>query len=110
MDEAEIEIWLRLLKALKKAIEESKNLVKIFATARMNVDIFRQFETFPRVELQPDDNIDDISRFVKAKLQSSIEDGRLLDGDVPDKLKFEICDILCKRSRGMCAHHDHWHN
>ena len=70
------------------------------------MDIFRQFETFPRIELQPDDNIDDINWFVKAKLQSTINDGPLLDGDVPEKLKVEIFDVLCKRSRGMCAHHD----
>ena len=109
LDEVQTETRLRLLKALKNVIEESKNLVKIFATARMDVDIFRQFETFPRIELQPDDNIDDINRFVKAKLQSTINDGLLLDGDVPEKLKAEIFDVLCMRSRGMYAHHDHWH-
>ena len=75
----------------------------------MDIDILRQFETFPRIELQPDDNIGDINQFVKTKLQSTIDDGLLLDGDVPDKLKIEIRDVLCKRSRGMCAHHGPWH-
>ena len=108
LDEVETESRIRLLMALKNAIEKSKNLVKIFATARMDIDIFRQFETFPRIELQPDDNIGDINRFVKTKLQSTIDDGLLLCGNVPDKLTIEICDVLCRRSRGMCAHHDRW--
>ena len=109
LDEVEAETRLLLLKALKDIIEKSKNLVKIFATTRMDIDILRQFETFPRIELQPD-NTGDINQFVKMKLQSTIDDRLLLDGDVPDKLKIEICDVLCKRSRGMCAHHDHWHS
>ena len=67
----------------------------------MDIDILRQLEMFPRIELQPDDNISDINRFVETKLQSIIDDGLLLEGDVPDELKVEICDVLCKRSRGM---------
>ena len=110
LDEVETETRLLLLKALKDVIEKSKNLVKIFATTRMDIDILRQFESFPRIELQPDDNIGDISQFVKARLQSTIDDRLLLDGDVPDNLKVKICDVLCKRSKGMCAHHDHWHS
>ena len=109
LDEVETGTRHLLLKALKDVIEKSKNLVKIFATTRMDTDILQQFEMFPRIELQPDDNIDDIGRFVKTKLQSTISDGLLLHGDVPDKLKVEICNVLCERARGMCAHHDYWH-
>ena len=108
LDEVKTKTWLALLKALKNIIEKSKNLVKIFATTRMDTDILRQFEMFPRIELQPDDNIGDINQFVEAKLQSTIDDGLLLEGDVPDKLKVEICDVLCNRSKGMYAHHDHF--
>ena len=98
-----------MLKALRNVIAKSKILVKIFVTTRMDTDILLQFEKFPRIEFQLDNNIDDINQFMKTKLQSTIDDGLLLDGDVPDKLKVEICDVLCKRSRGMYAHHDHWH-
>ena len=105
LDEVETETRLLLLKALKNTIEKSKNLVKVFATTRMDTDILRQFAIFPRIELLPDDNIDDINLFVETKLQSAIDDGLLLQGDVSDELKDEICDALCKRSRGMYAHH-----
>ena len=104
LDEVEIDTRLLLLKALINIIEKSKNLVKIFATTRMDTDILRQFEEFPMIELQPDDNISDIAQFVKTKVQSTINDCKLLDGDVPDRLKVEICDVLCKRSRGMWVH------
>ena len=104
MDEVETKSRLSLLKALKYIIEKSKNLVKVFATTRMDIDILLQFDKFPSIELQPDDNIDDISRFVKTKLQSTIDDRLLLSGRVPDKLKVEIYNALCKRSKGMCAH------
>ena len=75
----------------------------------MDPDIIWQFEMFPRIELEPDDNMGDINQFVKTKLQSTIDEGLLLGGDVPDELKAEICDALCWRSRGMYADHfKHW--
>jgi hypothetical protein len=101
LDEVENGIRIRLLKSLKYVIERSKNLVKIFATTRMDIDILRQFQMFPKIELQPDDNVSDINQFVKTKVQSTIDDGLLLDGDVSHGFKAEICDALCKRSKGM---------
>ena len=67
----------------------------------MDPDILLQFETFPRIELQPDDNVNDINKFVETKVQSTINDGLLLDGDVHRELKLEICNALCARSKGM---------
>ena len=107
LDEVGTKTRLFLLKALKDIVGKSKNPVRIFATTRMDTDILRQFETFPRIELQPDDNIGDINQFVKTKLQSTIDDGQLLDGSVSDGLKTEIRNVLCRRSKGMCARLDH---
>jgi len=101
LDEVENGIRVQLLKSLKHVMETSKNLVKIFATTRMDTDILRQFEMFPRIELQPDDNVSDINQFVETKVQSTIDDGLLLDGDVHRELKLEICNALCTRSKGM---------
>ena len=91
LDEVEPSTRKDLLQALKVVMEKSKNLVKIFATTRMDVDIVRQFEMFPRIELQPDDNASDIEHFIKARIQAVIDDGELLDGAVSDDLKAEIC-------------------
>jgi hypothetical protein len=101
LDEVKDESRIHLLKSLKYVVERSKKLVKIFATTRMDLDIIRQFEMFPKIELQPDDNVSDINQFVENKVQSAIDDGLLLDGDVGSGFKAEICDVLCKRTKGM---------
>ena len=101
LDEVDPSTRKNLLQALKFVMENSKNLVKIFATTRMDVDIDRLFKMFPRIELQPDDNASDIVRFIKESVQTGIEDGELLDGAVDDNLYVEICKVLGERSRGM---------
>jgi hypothetical protein len=101
LDEVEPSTRKGLLQTLKFVMEKSKNLVKIFASTRMDVDIVRQFEMFPRIELQPDDNASDIERFIEERIQAGIDDGELLDGAVGDGLKAEICKVLGERSRGM---------
>jgi len=101
LDEVDHRLRLKLLEALKHIVEKSNTLVKIFATTRMDTDILMQFEMFPRIELEPDDNADDINRFVEEKIQGMIEGKQLLHGNVSDALKEEICQVLCERSRGM---------
>jgi hypothetical protein len=101
LDEVESSTRQTLLQALKFVMEKSKNLVKIFATTRMDVDIVQQFEMFPRIELQPDDNASDIQRFIEESIQTSINDRKLLDGNVSGEFKAEICEVLGDRSRGM---------
>jgi hypothetical protein len=101
LDEVDHKLRLELLEALKRVVERSNTVVKIFATTRMDTDILVQFEMFPRIELEPDDNIDDINRFVKEKVQGMIERKQLLHGTVPNALKDEICQVLCERSKGM---------
>jgi len=101
LDEIDHQIRIVFLKTLRHVMERSKNLVKIFATTRMDPDILLQFEKFPRIELQPDDNIADISEFVEKTVQNVIDDKQLLYGNVPDDLKGQICDTLCKRAKGM---------
>lgn len=101
LDEVDHEKRLRLLAALRHVVKSSKNVVKIFATTRMDPDILRQFQEFPKIELLPDDNIGDINRFIETSVQSIIDDGRLLDGSVDGNLRDEICNVLRERSRGM---------
>ena len=101
LDEVDHNLRLELLEALKHVVERSNTLVKIFATTRMDTDILMQFEMFPMIELDPDDNVDDINRVVKEKVQGMIERKQLLHGNVPNALKDEICQVLCERSRGM---------
>jgi len=101
LDEVDHATRLKLLNALKYVVKRSTSVVKFFTTARMDTDILINLETFPRVELQPDDNVNDINRFVESSVQSAIDDSRLLHGDVPGDLKDEICKVLRFRSKGM---------
>ena len=104
MDEVDNHERIILLKCLKHVIKASKNVVKIFVTSRMDTDILTQFEIFPRIELQPDDNVDDINNFVRTKVQSLIDDSLLLHGDVSTELQEEICNALCQRCKGKYVH------
>jgi len=101
LDEVENNNRLKLLKSLKNLVDGAKNLVKVFATTRMDTDILLQFKMFPRIELVPDDNVGDINQFVKTSLHSAIEEEQLLHGIVPSELEIEICETLCERSKGM---------
>jgi hypothetical protein len=101
LDEVDHKLRMGLLEALKHVVERSNTLVKIFATTRMDTDILVQFKMFPRIELEPDDNVDDINRFVKEKVQGTIEQQQLLHGNVTNALKDEIYQVLCERSKGM---------
>jgi hypothetical protein len=101
LDEVAEDKRISLLTALKDVMAQSKNLVKIFATTRMNPDIVAQFKIFPRIELQPDDNVSDINRFIETRVKSAIDNGELLCGEVSDELKIEIYKVLCERSKGM---------
>jgi hypothetical protein len=91
LDEVDDTTRIRLLEALNYVMKHSKNLVKVFATTRMDPDIVLQFEFFPRIELQPDDNFGDIKNFVEMSVQQAIDDKRLLHGAVPLDLKEEVC-------------------
>jgi len=101
IDEVDLKLRFELLDTLRHVVERSNTLVKIFVTTRMDTDILMQFEMFPRIELEPDDIVDDINRFVEEKLQEMIERKRLLHGNVSSALKDEICQVLCERSKGM---------
>jgi len=101
LDEIDPDKRIDLLKSLKLVIEKSKNLVKIFATSRNDPDILHQFSMFPRIDVQPDDNAKDIREFIKSKVELAIDDAQLLQGNVSDDLRIEICDGLGIRSKGM---------
>jgi hypothetical protein len=101
LDEVDRDIRVDLLKSLKSVVEKSRNLVKIFATARNDPDILNQFSKFPRIDVQPDDHGSDINNFIHSEVERVVTDGQLLHGNVSDKLQLEICDVLGTRSTGM---------
>ncbi|KAI5776308.1 hypothetical protein EDC01DRAFT_625555, partial [Geopyxis carbonaria] len=101
LDEVDYQTRLHLLKSLKQVVEKSTSLVKIFATARNDPDIVIPLGSFPRIELEPDDNAGDINEFINERLDSVIDDQQLLFGHVSDHLKEDMRETLCHRSKGM---------
>lgn len=101
LDEVNNEIRLELLKSLKQVIDKSKSIVKIFGTLRNDPDILSQFNMFPRIVMDPNDNTCDINRFIKTKLEVAIADERLLSGHISEKLLLDIYNVLSSRSRRM---------
>lgn len=98
LDEVNPERRIQLLEALKRVMDESKNLVKIFATSRNDPDILCQFEVFPRIDLKSEDNASDIRRFIDSRVAKAVRQGRLR---VDDSLQLEICTKLRACSEGM---------
>jgi len=101
LDEVDDKIRIYLLKSLKWVIEKSNSRVKIFTTSRNNTEILYQFKKFSRIDLLSDDNYSDISEFIERRLESAINDGELLLGDVSCNLRSDICEVLCARSKGL---------
>lgn len=101
LDEIDPDRRIHLLKSLKYVVEKSKNLVKIFITSRNDPDILTQLGSFPRIDIQPDDQASDISNFIKSRIGRIIADKELLRGNVGDKLQLEIREVLVTRSQGM---------
>ncbi|KAF8418313.1 hypothetical protein EV426DRAFT_679800, partial [Tirmania nivea] len=87
MDEVDNDMQIDLLEYLNDIIYTLQNVLKIFVTTRMDIDILMQFEIFPRIELQPDDNVDNINGFVQTKVKTMINCKQLLYGKVSNELK-----------------------
>jgi len=58
----------------------------------MYTDILINLESSPTAALQPAGYVSDTNRFGGNSIQSAIDDGRLLHGDVPCDPKLERCE------------------
>jgi hypothetical protein len=94
------ERW-KLFNALKTLIESSTSLVKVFVSSRDDDDITRKLNDVPNLYIKASDNMADIERFIHREIKRSIEDGRLLRGEVKEELKQEIISTLLSKSDGM---------
>jgi hypothetical protein len=90
-----------LLKALEKIIELSVNLVKVFLTSRDDNDIVLRLANLPNVFIKASDNSEDIERFVRTEVDRSIEEKKLLGGQLSEELKNKIIITLIEGAQGM---------
>ena len=90
-----------LLKALDEIIQKSANLVKVFVSSRDDNDIFCRLTNSPNVFICASDNSKDIDRYVRSEVTQSIEEKRLLSGNVSEELKCLVITTLIKGAQGM---------
>lgn len=99
LDEVHREGRDQLLDALKYVMKQSRNPVKIFVTARMDIDIAAQLEDNPIVDIDPNDNFDDVKLFIEKRIRD-ILDRKLLQ--LSDSVsEAQVCSILSKKAKGM---------
>ena len=104
-----------LFRSLKRLLQESQNVAKIFVSSRTDGDIVESFEQYPNVGIEESMNGEDIRNFVKQKIQEAIETKRLLRGRVSPSLQQDIIETLTRRAQGMyvlyresCEIHSLW--
>jgi hypothetical protein len=101
LDECDIESRYELFNGLKKILDDSSSLVKIFISCRNDDDIKIRFESAPNIYIEETDNAMDIRRYINEELSGCIAGGRLLRGKVEGSLKELIISKLLEKARGM---------
>jgi hypothetical protein len=102
LDECDPKRRHKLLNGLRKIVQESVNLVKIFVSSRNNQDIISQLDDVPTIFINASDNSEDIKRFVESEVTRVIDEEKtLLYGKVPEYLRNEIIRVLIDGAQGM---------
>ncbi|KAI5840807.1 hypothetical protein DFP73DRAFT_557932 [Morchella snyderi] len=101
LDECDIESRHELFNGLRKILDESSSLVKIFISSRNDDDIKLQFESAPNIYIEETDNAMDIGRYINEELSGCIAGKRLLRGKVDGSLKELVISKLREKAHGM---------
>ncbi|MCJ1269051.1 hypothetical protein MMC22_008939 [Lobaria immixta] len=90
-----------ILIAFDTIIHRSANLVKVFVSSRDDNDIVCRLTNSPNVYIRATDNSEDIRRFVYIEVDRSLEDRKLLSGDISARMKSRIITTLIEGAQGM---------
>jgi hypothetical protein len=101
LDECDYERRPELLKALDRIIGESLSIVKVLVSSRDDNNIVCHLDRSPNIYIEAEDNSDDIKRFTQREVARSIDEKRLLSGEVSVALKEQITKTLIDRAQGM---------
>lgn len=101
LDEANYEQRGTLFDALRRIVEESHNLVKIFVSSRNDGDIVDEFEQWPNLEIGDKFNRNDVNAFTVFKVDQAIEARKILRGNVSASLRDDIIKTLTGKAQGM---------
>jgi hypothetical protein len=103
MDECDLNSRHRLLSTIRGICAVCPENVSVFLSSRNDHDIVLELEGFPNHYIQPQDNADDIAKYVDFRLQEAIAQRRLLRGNASAKLISVIAKELTAKANGMYA-------
>ncbi|KAF8417668.1 hypothetical protein EV426DRAFT_645734, partial [Tirmania nivea] len=101
LDECSEEVRSDLLPGLLSLIREAKCPFKVFISSRHNLDIENHLQDLPHVCIEARDNAEDIENYVRQQLTFRIQNKRLLQGNVSQKLRKDIEDKILRDAKGM---------
>lgn len=101
LDECDRREREHLLDALSQIVKESAGMVKIFISSRDDMDIVRHLAGCPNLLISAESNQEDIAAFVHSEVDKQIEKRRLLSGQVSERLRHKIKQVLCDQAQGM---------
>ena len=90
-----------LIRHLKDIIHYSSEKVKVFISSRSFPAIEREITPKQSIEVTAENNGKDVNTFIKKTLRVRIENGDLLNGNVPGQLREDIENILTIRAHNM---------
>lgn len=90
-----------LFLALRKIIQESASLVKVFVSSRDDHDIIHRLQNSPNLYIHSEDNGEDIDRFADSQVTPAIREEKLICGKVTRDLKDTIIKTLILKAEGM---------
>ena len=103
LDECALDTRDSLLRMLQNLSTSPVGEIKCFVASRNDDDIVLELEGVPNHYIKPADNKKDIQRFIEWRVSHSIQDRKLLRGNVSDELKEQIIMELSRNARGMYA-------
>ena len=90
-----------LIYVLRRIVQESSSVVKIFISSRDDADIVQRMDTASEVYIKAEDNSKDIADFIENEVERAIRDKRILKGKVSELLKAYIVKTLKSKANGM---------
>jgi Cdc6-like AAA superfamily ATPase len=90
-----------MIRNLSSLLEAPDRIFRIFISSRDPIP--RRLAMHFKLEISPEDNFQDIERFINTKVDEHIMEGRLLQGHVSEELKHLIVSNLKEKSQGMCV-------
>jgi len=104
LDECEPKERYKLINAFASLTNDCEKLFKILVSSREEGDIVSRLGQLSNVNgmrITPKDTTKDIDNFICSSVEMRIKDGRMLAGNVSDRLKSIVIQKLRERADGM---------